>query len=511
MDSQLVRARARAALPATLLVALSFAVRFPALLNARATNSDAAVVGLQAIHLLHGEWSPLLWGSTYQTSADGMVAALFFLVLGPTALALMLSALSLHALLTYFAYRVLRPHVRSPWTAFSATLPLVFTTACLHSYALYPPRQLSLTLAFAALAALDAAPRAKSPLRLFALGGLLAMFAWAADPYAMLLLPPLGVFALLSMPKEARARSLGALGAGAVVGSLPLVGLWLHPRAQHGVTHLQTSVLAHNWRLFAEDCCPWALGTKIYRPVHMMDYAPVEIPGALHAFQVGAVLLFFVLIFHSAWLVLRRSTEPGLARLFAFGFTALVVTVGSFQLSVMVMDHFSMRYLAAMLLGIPFLIAPALEHLRLRRGVGMLVPYLAVAGAAGWISHGPYVRGPWPVLCDAGRAADEAHLQEELAARGVTAATADYWSAYRLTFLFREAIPVVPLHETQDRYPPYRATYGGAKTVAYVFDELRSFEDRGKTLADLRADAALESVGAPVVAGPFTAYVFRRK
>jgi hypothetical protein len=327
----------------------------------------------------------------------------------------------------------------------------------------------------------------------------------------MLLLPPLLVFALLCLPKDGRARSLGALAAGAAAGALPLLALWLHPRAQHGVTHLQLDVLSHNWRLFAEDCCPWALGTKIYRPVHMMDYAPVEVPGALHALQVGGVLLFFVLIFHSAWLVLRRGTEPGLARLFAFGFTALVVTVTSFQLSVMVMDHFSMRYLAAMILGFPFLVAPALEHLRLRRGVGMLVPYLAVAGAAGWLSHGPYVQGPRPVLSDAGRAADEAHLQGTLAGLGVTAATADYWSSYRLTFLFREAIPVVPLHDSQDRYPPYRETYGRARTVAYVFDALRSFEDREKTVADLRADASLEAVGEPIVAGPFTAYVFRRK
>jgi hypothetical protein len=88
---------------------------------------------------------------------------------------------------------------------------------------------------------------------------------------------------------------------------------------------------------------------------------------------------------------------------------------------------------------------------------------------------------------------------------------ADYWSAYRLTFLFREAIPVVPLHETQDRYPPYRDTYAHAKTVAYVFDSLRSFEDRDKTLADFRADVTLEAEGDPIVAGPFTAYVFRRK
>ena len=56
------------------LVAASFAFRAPALLNAGQTNSDAAVVGLQAMHVLRGEGSPFLWGSGYQTSTDSIVA-----------------------------------------------------------------------------------------------------------------------------------------------------------------------------------------------------------------------------------------------------------------------------------------------------------------------------------------------------------------------------------------------------------------------------------------------------
>src|SRR5262245_45991474 len=79
-----------------MLVFASYMFRLPPLLNARSTNSDAAVVGLQAMHLLRGEHSPFLWGSGYQTSADSYVAALFFLIAGATPLVLMLSALTLH-------------------------------------------------------------------------------------------------------------------------------------------------------------------------------------------------------------------------------------------------------------------------------------------------------------------------------------------------------------------------------------------------------------------------------
>ena len=160
-----------------MVIALSYAFRLPALVNAAATNSDAAIVGLQAMHLLRGQWSPLLFGSTYQTSADALVAAGFFAVLGPTPLALMLSSLSLHVLLTLAAMRVLARHVPVS-SAMVLSLTLVFTTSCLHSYALYPPRQLSLTVAMFAALAPDGA-RAHPRL---AVGGLLTSLAWLADP-----------------------------------------------------------------------------------------------------------------------------------------------------------------------------------------------------------------------------------------------------------------------------------------------------------------------------------------
>src|SRR6185437_10779423 len=109
------------------------------------TNSDAAVVGLQAMHIRHGEHSPFLWGSGYQTSADSYVAAAFFTVFGPTALALMLSALVLHLAATYFVFATLLRRA-PPWPALMLTMPLIFSPASVNTYALYPPRQLAITL-----------------------------------------------------------------------------------------------------------------------------------------------------------------------------------------------------------------------------------------------------------------------------------------------------------------------------------------------------------------------------
>src|SRR5689334_22094639 len=192
------RGRVLEHLPTLVLLAASYGFRLPALLNARSTNSDAAIVGLQAMHMLRGELSPLLWGSGYQTSADAAVAALFFAVLGPSPLVLMLSALTLHVVSTLLVFAMLRRRF-DPWLALLVVLPLVVSPSSVHSYALYPPRQLSLTLAMAAFWAIDNAGERETAGRWgqgwLAAGGLLATLAVSADPYPMLLLPLIGLYA----------------------------------------------------------------------------------------------------------------------------------------------------------------------------------------------------------------------------------------------------------------------------------------------------------------------------
>src|SRR4051812_36120475 len=91
-----------APLVACWLIAIAHA--WPELINAHELHSDAAIVGLQARHLLHGEWSWFLWGSGYQTVVDSLVAALYFWLLGATPLALTLSTFIGHLLLVACAY-----------------------------------------------------------------------------------------------------------------------------------------------------------------------------------------------------------------------------------------------------------------------------------------------------------------------------------------------------------------------------------------------------------------------
>lgn len=458
------------------LLALSFATRLPALLNAAGTNSDAAVVGLEARHILQGAWEPYLWGSGYQTSADSTWAALVFAVIGPTPLALMLSALVLYVGLTLLVFFSLRRRLE-PWGAFVATLPLVFTTACVHSYALYPPRQLALTLAFAGLFVLDGAAGARRARVSLAAGGALSALAVVADPYASILVPAAVLLAgAAAFATPSPRRALGAFAFGAALGAAPFAWLLTRHEAKHGVVEMSTTVLAHNARLLWHECLPWALGTKVYAPLHAMDYVEWKMPATYAvAAYTGAVALALALV-----LAARAPT-----RLAAAAWLTIFLNFASFLVSRMVMDRFSMRYLAASVLVLPFALAPVVVRLGAWRAGALLAPYLFAAGAGGWLAHGPWVSGPLPRRVETGAA--EGRLLRALERRGVEGVVADYWAAYRLDFLWREALPVAPYHVEQDRYPPYRTEVAAAKRFAYVYDRSRSFEDEAAAARELAA------------------------
>ena len=456
--------RLRGAAPWGIVLALSIAFRLPPLINAEGSNADAAVVGLQAMHLLRGEWSPFLWGSGYQTSVDSVVAAIFFLVTGPSPRALMASTLAGHVLLTWLAFDAVRRALAlvdagsSRWAAAALVLPLVFAPDPVHTYVLYPPRQASLTLVFLAFwllhtAALDGARR---PRLRFAAGGAVATLAVYADPYALLFLPALGLLGLLAARdagREGWSRRLGAVAAGALGGAVPYLLLRRHPLATHGQTSLSLDVLRHNLDLLVVTCLPWLLSTRVYAARQMTDYQPWEVGPAAHAFQVAAAGLFVVGLASGAALALGKRLPWALRRLALAGAFMIPVTLGGFLVSPMVMDHFSSRYLAAILLVSPFCLAPVAATLGARRASIALAPYLVSAAVSGWVSYRPFTLAEHPSL-----AVDE-RLGVALRERGIRYVVADYWASYRLTFAWRESPVVVPTNEGEDRFRPYRERF----------------------------------------------------
>lgn len=499
-------------LPTLALLAASYAFRLPPLLNARSTNSDAAVVGLQAMHMLRGELSPLLWGSGYQTSADSLVAAVFFAVLGPSPLVLMLSALTMHVVGTFFVFAMLRRRF-APWVALLLSMPMVVSPSSVHSYALYPPRQVSLTLVLAAFWALDvAAARVTVSARAkwLAAGGLLATLAVSADPYPMLLLPLVGLYAaMVTWDRDgltAIARRVTVFGAGSAAGLVPFVVIHRLAGAKSGPMGLTTGMLAHHWRLLVDECLPWALSYKVYYAHHVMDYRAWDAPAWFRALGIMGALLLAGLVAYGLASPFLRDLPANVRRLGFTGALAFPLAIAAFLVSVMVMDHFSMRYLAVLTLMTPFAVAPAAHALGARRFAAIFAPHLLASAIAGWVGYGPFVHGPLPVA-ETPELRDDYTLFAMLRARDLRFAMADYWTSYRLTYLFREELVVVPTNAGEDRHAPYRRDLEAAPVFAYVHDPGRSREDVAAAERELTAkNQSVEKL----MAGRLTVFLVRR-
>ncbi len=97
----------RSAAPVVALLLAGFALRFLYLLTP-GLDSDQAIFGLMAVHILRGEFPVFQWGYHYMGTIESIVAAPIMLLLGPTRLALDLSPTLFSLLFAYAAYRLAR-------------------------------------------------------------------------------------------------------------------------------------------------------------------------------------------------------------------------------------------------------------------------------------------------------------------------------------------------------------------------------------------------------------------
>ena len=455
---------------AGLLVA-SVLARLPALQNARGVHSDAAVVGLQAMHILDGEWSWFLWGTGYQASFDAAVVAAAFAVTGPSALTLMVVPLAGHLILVGLAYDVVRRAVGVPG-ALIACVPLVLAPQAINGVALYAPRQWSITAVVLAVWLITrSAGRPRAALWL-AGGGFATGFALYLDLFTLQLLPGIAVVAawcLLTPPRETLLHRLGGLLAGGLLGAAVLAVSRAQPVADAGKAGLTLDRVAANWDLLVGTCLPYLLGIVAHIPDGTVGSDVWAAPWPMRIVQVLGGIAFAVAAGWAVVAVVRRTGSSTARGLGALGLVVTASSIGGFLASSMPVDLLSARYLAPIVWFAPFLFAPAAEALGARRfGIG-IAPYLVAGAVGGWLAFGPYVDGILPVRDPRGVAQDEAALGAELRSRGIEYAAAQYWLSYRLTFLFDEAPVVVPFDDPGDRYAPYREGYREAPVVAYVF------------------------------------------
>ncbi len=455
----------------TVVVAAALLSRMPPYLNAGAVSSDAAVVGLQAIALLErGELATHLWGTNYQTSVDVVVAAGLFEVLGPSPWALCLVPWLGAAVLVGVVFSMLH---RSMGTA-NATITTL--TIALGSQAITSPmtlvaRQLMFLIVVLGLWLVHRATATRFSLLQLGLGTAFFGCAIFMDVLATILWPACALFALACcFDAPFSWKALGARASAVVAG----LGLGLVPPGIVGHLGggarpgLSLDALSRTWPLFSEVCLPYALSAKVWIPGSNL-YPDLWMPSApARGFQAAAATLLALVWLSGAWLAFVKRIDWPARRLGLFGVVAGSSAMLGFLLSRLPADLWAVRYLAPLMWTVPFALAP-LAALLTPSGLGaLLAPYLLSVAVGGWLSWGPFVNGPLPVLHPRGAAREEAQVIDTLLQRGVTAASAQYWLAYRFTFLSAEKLVTVPL-DREDRYPPYRAKYEAATKVALIF------------------------------------------
>ena len=449
-------------------------------------------------------------GERVPTSVDSYAAAAAFAIAGASARALMLSSIALHLAAIALSWSAIARRVDGGRAAMCVA-PLVFASSPVETYVLYPPREASIAIAALAVWTLDRAADEASAkgARAIAIGGALVALACFADPYALVLAPPIAAMgvacALVAGDRAASVKRVASLAAGLAIGALPFAILRARAPAP-GPVALTMDALARNAKLLAQPCLPWTIGaTALAARGDAMTYATWDAPIAVRLVQIAGGALFVAgIVLGGACVFARRVPWPA-RRLAIAGALGLVVTIAGFLASPMVMDAFSSRYLVAIVVLAPLAFAPLAWRVGARATLAWVAPCAIACGVAGWVGRGP-LGAP-----AANGEAEEASLVSTLATRGITRATADYWTAYRLTFLWREAVVVVPTNLAEDRYAPYRASFDAAPRVAYVFDPRRSREDAAWIDRQLAARAIPFTREESLAVGRFGVTILKRE
>lgn len=487
--------------------------RVPPLMNARDVNSDAAVVGLQAMHMLHGEWSWFLWGAGYQSSLDSAITAVAFAIFGASPLVLMMVPIVGHLILMYLALVVLKKRIGlGPATI--CILTLVITPSAINSVIISPPRQWSITLIFLSIWLLDGASESgRWSLVRFALGVLWAALAVFVDLYALVFMPGIALLALMCLTEGTSERKIwlrraAACGVGAAIGAAAVVSIRLaSPAVAHRILGADFIHIRYRLGLLWHKCLPFSLGYKLFQDS--------ENPFARTLW--AAPMPWYLLQLIGGWsliagmtlggvMFLRTKLPWGARRLGLFGVVVAATTALVFVVSMMPVDMWAVRYLGPVFWMAPFALAPLAASLRLRRLAVAIAPYLIVAAVGGWLSYGFYVHGPLPRNYAGPRfEREEQQVCDFLRSRGIRYAGSDYWFAYRFSFVFQENPVILPIDPAANRYAPYLDEFLAEKLKAWVFHPTWSRRPMERYL-DLLRKQHVPFTGYKV--GDFTVIVF---
>jgi 4-amino-4-deoxy-L-arabinose transferase-like glycosyltransferase len=460
-------------------------------------NSDEAIVGLMARHILQGERPLFFYGQAYLGSLDAWLVAGAFAVLGQSVLVIRLVQVLLFLGTLATTYALAQRIYRSPWVAGAAcvflavpaVLVTLYTTVSLGGYG--EVLLIGNLVLLLALYALDLAP---GPARSRELGawlllGLLGGFGFWAFPLIVVYLIPIGVYILVTLWRTpGRLAAAVVLSAGGfAVGAAP----WIWYAANHGlITVLESTGLA------VAGASP---GNPVFSAFgHLFNFLLFGLTviwgmrPPWSARFLALPLIPFVLAFHAAILIYafqrlgRRGDQATPGRWLLMG--VLVCVVLGFVLTPFGADP-SGRYFLPMAVPLALFTADALHWLRLRRkrrsvwrkwfGQTLALGLVAFNWWGTVQSAADFPPG-LTTQFDAVAQVDQRRLSELiefLRANGEPRGYTNYWITYPLAFESHEDlifVPRLPYHADlrysarDDRYAPYDEQVAASERVAYI-------------------------------------------
>lgn len=471
---------------ATLLTALGVLVRAGHLLTPK-MDSDQAVFGLQALHILRGEHRAFSWGYAYIGTLQSYLDAGFFLLFGPSRVVLNAVVLLFYIGYSFSLYYLAaalfrRVRERAIVTALGAVAPGYFVFHGVWARHGYPETFFFGTLILALVCNhLEREERARFYLALFFVAGL----AWWSNFLIVSYFVPLGLYLayqlLLGSSPKSRGRTLLASAAGFFAGSLPFWVFNLRNDFASLSMSRESPAFAPDFRKgfqLAWDSFPVLVGAREYREAWTVPHL-----GPALVALCAAALLFFVLRRSSLLPQALARGRPVPEDVLLVFFLALLLLFAGSRIPALAGTG-GIRYLIPFYSFYPVLVGWflfSLEKGLRRRGpaLALTVFVFAMNAASVWIGSPVFHRERRERYRQ--EIAAERRLIDDLERAGRRRVLSyNYWDAYRITF---DAGEKVVIDHLKSRHPAYLLDMFSGEGLSYLYQkEIGPFEQSARLL-----------------------------
>jgi hypothetical protein len=416
-------------------------------------DSDEAITGLMARHILHGHLPVWLYGIHYQGSVEAYWTAILFAMFGATPLMLKVSPFCWFVGFVR-VHHLLASEVVGPTRARLSTLLVAVSPAFLTVWSVGLVGTYMSLLFFGTLALLLAVriiTTGGSTWRLTLLGLVMGL-AWWTFPLSIAYIAPILLILAFRLRMRLVSRTGMGLVCGLLIGSLPF---W-----PYNLTHKLASLFIRAEIPHAQASLPAAVFGFFTRAVPIL-LGGRQAHGAADLFHFGTLIGLAVFIGGVA-LALRRQladfrehavVDGQTLVLAVFGWTVVLFTVSGFGYNA---DE--PRYLIPLYSVLYMVLLLGLDR---RQHQFALTGVLLAVNLGGTLD--PSVSLVTPLNAES---TDE--LISFLKTHHIRTAYAPYWTAYRLSFESKEEIICTPPMSDMVRYEPYLETVRADPAPAYI-------------------------------------------